>query len=116
MSEIFSTLVVSSSLSTEVSTKLPIEEKVFFRCSSLGDTELPSSLEIIGKDAFSYCSSLQKIVIPASVKRIDTYAFYNCTNLLTVNVLAKESEVTVGEKWYPTDNGKSIEKLKITWA
>lgn len=93
-----------------------IEEKVFFRCSSLGDTELPSSLEIIGKDAFSYCSSLQKIVIPASVKRIDTYAFYNCTNLLTVNVLAKESEVTVGEKWYPTDNGKSIEKLKITWA
>lgn len=93
-----------------------IEEKAFFRCGSLGNIELPSSLEIIGKDAFSYCTSLQEIVIPASVKQIDTYAFYNCTNLLKVNVLAKESNVTLGEKWYPTDNGKKIENLKITWA
>lgn len=93
-----------------------IEEKAFFRCSSLGNIELPQSLEIIGKDAFSYCTSLQKIVIPSSVKQIDTYAFYNCTNLLTVNVLAKESEITLGEKWYPTDNGKSMGDLKITWG
>ena len=77
---------------------------------------LPSSLEVIGKDAFSYCTSLTEIVIPASIKQIDTYAFYNCTNLLKIDVQAKESDVTLGEKWYPTDNGKSIGKLEINWA
>lgn len=93
-----------------------IEEKAFFRCSSLKELALPSSLEFIGKDAFSYCSSLTETVIPASVKQIDTYAFYNCTNLLKIDVAAKESDMTLGEKWYPTDNGRTIDKLKITWA
>ncbi|MGN1162170.1 MAG: leucine-rich repeat domain-containing protein, partial [Candidatus Fimenecus sp.] len=93
-----------------------IEEKAFFRCGSIKELALPSSLEVIGKDAFSYCTSLTEIVIPASIKRIETYAFYNCTNLLKVDVQAKESDVTLGEKWYPTDNGKSISKLEINWA
>lgn len=93
-----------------------IEEKAFFRCGSIKELTLPSSLEVIGKDAFSYCTSLTEIVIPASIKQIDTYAFYNCTNLLKVDVQAKESDVTLGEKWYPTDNGKSISKLEISWA
>ena len=93
-----------------------IEEKAFFRCGAMKELILPSSLEVIGKDAFSYCTSLKEIVIPASIKQIDTYAFYNCTNLLKVDVQAKESDVTLGEKWYPTDNGKSIGKLEINWA
>lgn len=93
-----------------------IEEKAFFRCGALKELILPSSLEFIGKDAFSYCSSLTETVIPASVRQIDTYAFYNCTNLLKIDVAAKESDMTLGEKWYPTDNGRTIDKLKITWA
>lgn len=93
-----------------------IEEKAFFRCGALGELKLPSSLEIIGKDAFSYCTSLTETVIPASVRQIDTYAFYNCTSLLKIDVSAKESDMTLGEKWYPTDNGRTIDDLKIIWA
>ena len=77
---------------------------------------LPNTLTLIGKDAFTYCYGLTEINIPSSIKQIDEYAFYNCTNLLTVNVDAKESDLTLGEKWFPTNNGLDIKELKINWA
>lgn len=93
-----------------------IQEKAFFRCEAITEINLPNNLSLIGKDAFSYCYGLTKITIPANVTRIDEYAFYNCTNLLTVNVNNAESNITLGEKWYPTNNGLDIAELKITWA
>ena len=92
-----------------------IEEKAFFRCEAMAEINLPANLTLIGKDAFSYCYGLSEINIPASVNRIDDYAFYNCTNLLTVNVDNAESDMTLGEKWYPTNNGLDITELKVNW-
>lgn len=92
-----------------------IQEKAFFHCEAMKEINLPNTLTFIGKDAFSYCYGLTKITIPASVTRIDEYAFYNCTNLLTVDVLAKESDMTLGEKWFPTNNGLDINELIINW-
>lgn len=92
-----------------------IEEKVFFRCDKITELKLPQSLEVIGKDAFSYCNGIKELDIPASIKQIDVYAFYNCTNLLTINVDAKESDVELGDKWYPTSNGLAIKDLTINW-
>ncbi len=93
-----------------------IQEKAFFRCSSLKDLTLSKNVELIGKDAFGFCSALNEINIPSTIKQIDTYAFYNCTILLTINVDAKESDITLGDKWYPTQNGLAIKDLKINWA
>lgn len=92
-----------------------IEEKSFFRCEKIGKIKLPQALEFIGKDAFSYCYELTELDIPSNVKQIDEYAFYNCTNLLTVNVDNSESDMTLGNKWYPTNQGKNIDELKINW-
>ncbi len=92
-----------------------IEEKAFFRCDKINELKLPQSLEFIGKDAFSYCNGLKELDIPANIKQIDVYAFYNCTNLLTINVDAKESDVELGDKWYPTSNGLAIKDLTINW-
>ena len=92
-----------------------IEEKAFFRCEKIGEIKLPQALEFIGKDAFSYCYGLTELDIPSNVKQIDEYAFYNCTNLLTVNVDNSESDMTLGNKWYPTNQGKNIDELKINW-
>lgn len=92
-----------------------IEEKAFFRCA-LKELNLPASLEFIGKDAFSYCGSLQTVEIPASIRQIDEYAFYNCTSLKSVTVNAAESDITLGEKWYPTDNGRNLDGLEVHWA
>ena len=97
------------------STLKSIEEKAFFRCS-ISEVLLPEGLEFIGKDAFSYCTALSEIVIPSSVTEIGEYAFYNCTALHDINVKNKEEDLTLGKKWYPTDNGLDISALKITFA
>ncbi len=92
-----------------------IEEKAFFRCSALKELTLSQKVEYIAKDSFGFCSSINEINIPATIKQIDEYAFYNCTSLLTINVDAKESDITLGDKWYPTQNGLAINDLKINW-
>ena len=97
------------------STLKHIEEKAFFRCN-LSGIVLPESLETIGKDAFAFCSAATEITIPASVKQIDEYAFFSCTSMLEVNVQGMESEMALGKKWYPTDNGIELgDKLVINW-
>ncbi len=92
-----------------------IEEKAFFRCGALKEIILPEALENIGKDTFGYCYGLTEITIPSSIKSIGEYAFYSCTNLLKVTVNAKETDLKLGQKWYPTNNGVEIKELEITW-
>lgn len=98
------------------STLKVIEEKAFFRCN-LKTLTLPDGLERIGKDAFSFCSAVEKVTVPASVTQIDEYAFFSCTSLLRVNMLCKQKDVTLGKKWYPTNNGVDLgENLIILWV
>lgn len=92
-----------------------IEEKAFFRCEAVTEINLPNTLKIIGKDAFAYCYGLTEITIPASITSMGEYAFYNCTNLLKVTVDTKESDVDLGQKWFPTNNGLDIDELAIIW-
>lgn len=92
-----------------------IEEKAFFRCN-LKALTLPEGLEFIGKDAFAFNYEIKSTTVPASVKQIDEYAFFCCTALLEVNMQGTESEMTLGKKWYPTDNGIELgDKLVINW-
>lgn len=91
-----------------------IEEKAFFRCS-FTEITLPETLTFIGKDAFSYCGGLKEVVIPEAVTEIGEYAFYNCTSLHKIDIKSKESELTLGKKWYPTNNGLEINELVITY-
>ena len=69
----------------------------------------------IGNNAFGSCEELKEINLPDSVTEIGWSAFYNCTNLLTINVDNAESNLVLGNKWYPTNQGKSINELVINW-
>ena len=93
-----------------------IEEKAFFSCD-LQEIILPDGLETIGKDAFAFNSSATEITIPASVTRIDEFAFYTCTAMLKLTMLCNESEVNLGERWYPTNNGQKLSPVEpeIIW-
>lgn len=92
-----------------------IEEKAFFR-TNLKSLDLPESLEFIGKDAFAFNYDIKEVTVPASVKQIDEYAFFCCTSMLQVNMQGKESDMILGERWYPTDNGIELgDKLNINW-
>lgn len=105
--------IVSLTIPESVQT---VEEMAFFRCEALSSLTLSQGLTHIGKDAFSYCTALTELTLPSSVKQIDDYAFFNCTALVKLSVLAKEADITLGKKWYPTSNGLDIDALEITWA
>ena len=84
-----------------------------------GHVYVTSPVEATGESALAGIMNSYEVVtdveIPESVKQINEYAFYNCTNLLTVNVDNVESNLTLGEKWYPTNNGLEINELVINW-
>lgn len=92
-----------------------IEEKAFHRCNALKQVKIPDSVVTIGKDAFAYCGLLTEVTIPSSVESIGEYAFFNCPKVQKVEVLKSEDQIELGEKWYPTDNGREIKDLKIIW-
>ena len=62
-----------------------IGENAFFN-SSITSITLPSSIKIIGKNAFHSCASLQSITIPNGVTGIESNAFRGCTNLRSVTL------------------------------
>lgn len=72
--------------------KIPSTVKVigiqaFSSCSNLTSIELPHSLQQIEMLAFENCKQLQSITIPSKVSTISHHAFYNCTQLKTVQVM-----------------------------
>lgn len=52
-----------------------------FSGSNITSISIPSSVKIIGDNAFNSCSKLKSVVIPDGVKTIDKYAFVKCENL-----------------------------------
>ena len=99
-----------------------IEEKAFHRASALSGLQLPSKLEYIGKDAFAYAfgasdeKEMLSLTIPATIREIGEYAFFNCDGIRSIDVLAKEEDVVLGNKWQPTSKGKVIEDCIVTFA
>ncbi|MBR5169117.1 MAG: leucine-rich repeat protein [Muribaculaceae bacterium] len=93
---------------------LPMDEFVFFGCTSLKQVKLPEgqkelayctfaecfalqqidlghSMERIDAYAFNFCSSLEHVTIPATLREIDEYAFNGCTGLKSVEAASPES-------------------------
>jgi len=58
--------------------------------------EIPSFINIIGRNSFSFCYNLKKIKIPESVNLIERGAFANCENLEKVEIPNSVEKI---EKW-----------------
>ena len=52
------------------------------------DYTIPSSVTVIGVNAFSDCTTLTSITLPASVTTLEKFAFFNCFRLTKIMVLA----------------------------
>ena len=80
-----------------------------FRQSNVTSVKLPSSLEIIVREAFEGCSLLKEIVIPEGVHTIDSYAFSGCVSLKEVK-LPKTLKV-IG--FHAFQSCSSLEEMKL---
>ena len=67
-----------------------------FSFSSITQVTIPSSVEIIGKNAFGGCDNLKSIVIPNSVYKLGEGAFFQCTNLQSVTLSNKIGSIEKG--------------------
>ncbi len=111
------------------STLTHICEKAFFKCyyreeftkdhiveSGLTDFTLPEGVVAIEKDAFAYDELLTEVTLPSTLKEVGDFAFFNCKQMKKLTVNAKESDLTLGEKWQPTAKGKIIEDCEVVFA
>lgn len=63
-----------------------IGREAFRKCISMVGIDIPNSIVIIASMAFSGCSKLSSVVIPTSVTEIQSYSFANCTALKTIDI------------------------------
>lgn len=58
-----------------------ISDQAFYDVKSLVSVTFPSTLKIIGRNAFNSCLSLKSVNIPSELTEIGDYAFYYCIAL-----------------------------------
>lgn len=58
-----------------------------------GSVSVPSTVEVIGENAFENNTAVTQVTIPSSVKTIEPYAFWGCDNLEQVKLGTGLSEV-----------------------
>ena len=68
------------------STVTIIGAEAFAGCKNLKRVVLPDGLASMGENAFRYCKSLEHIVIPGSLKEIPLGAFQCCANLTRIDI------------------------------
>lgn len=69
--------------------------------SYITDVTIPSSVTIIGQEAFINCTSLTVINIPSSVTKIGQDAFNGCTSLTSINI--PSGVTSIGERAFLRD-------------
>ena len=81
-----------------------ISNYAFNGCSSLTSFTIPSTVTLIGQNAFSY-SGLNSIVIPPAVTSIGHYAFNGCTAMTGVTIEEGEQTLSLGYNYHNNANG-----------
>lgn len=70
-----------------------IRNRLFYGCSKLALTSLPSGITTIGNYAFTNCSNLALTSLPSGVTTIGSQAFYRCSNLVSITFEGKPTSV-----------------------
>ena len=70
-----------------------IRDYLFFGCTNLALTSLPSGITSISNYAFGSCSSLVSLTFEGTPEHIGDGAFAGCDNLTTINVPWAEGAV-----------------------
>ena len=79
----------------------------FWKCTSLKDIQLPSSLTSVLSNAFAYCSGVTRLVLPDNLTDIDYYGFGYMTGLVELTLPAN-MKVLANGAFYGASNLSTI--------
>lgn len=80
-----------------------VERAAFSDCPNLSTVNLSEGLITIGESAFSDCPKITNIVIPRSVTSIGNWAFSGCTGLK--NIILSDNITTIGNEAFMNCSG-----------
>ena len=85
-----------------------IGTNAFDCCYTLTNITIPDNISTIEENAFKYCVGLTSVTIPNSIVNVGSYAFMYWTNSQTINIQFKESELPNGwvERWNSNCNAQ----------
>lgn len=88
-----------------------IPQGIFTNAHNLTSIQLPESLKVIGRMAFSGCSNLERINIPNSVEEIGAKAFWECSGIEEINISSNSNLTSIGNQAFTT--GSLIDSLSL---
>ena len=80
------TLILGCKSTTIPSSVSEINNRAFYKCSSLTSLTIPESVTSIGESAFFGCAGLTSLTIPKSVMNLESYTFQNCSSLTSITI------------------------------
>ena len=63
-----------------------VDEGAFYGCTSLESITIPSTVKVIGKEAFVRCTRLMQVELREGLESISNGAFYECTSLERISI------------------------------
>ncbi|NCA66894.1 MAG: hypothetical protein EOM87_02380, partial [Clostridia bacterium] len=92
-----------------------IEDKLFYNCQRLTETNLIENATYIGNEVFGKCGSIESVAVNKNAEHIGKKVFYGCDKLkeLTVPFLGKNAEKP-GTYKYLYDKNTPVASLNIT--
>lgn len=88
-----------------------IPQGIFTYAQNLTSIQLPESLKVIGRMAFSGCSNLERISIPNSVEEVGAKAFWECPGIEEINISSNSNLTSIGNQAFTT--GSLIGSLSL---
>lgn len=73
-----------------------IEEKAFFRNTSLLSVEIPASVSAIGNLAFAHCSALTSVTLPEALTTLGSDLFVSCVKITSMTLPANLTYIPDG--------------------
>ena len=84
----------NAAINFELYSVVEIGERVFYNNHDITAISLPTTIKVVGNEAFAQCTKLQSVNIANNINKINNTAFSGCTGLISVQTI-EQTQATV---------------------